>query len=324
MLILSFRDMSTPRCSAVTAAEPYFIDGIAPAFPWSPAPGRALRAGDREWLEVTRTVKDKHVCFLVHGFNVDRDGGYTGLGAMAQEMAGGGALAGAVPPIDLRTTGVDVVVPVLWAGDWYLPINYPFLLGDIRATARHFAEFIWSAASQMRRVSFVTHSMGARVVLETVLQTLSAQGGHRLPVFDTAIFTAAAVTDQALGLDWYAPAVAAFRRIAVVSSTADEVLGGAFPAGNAVEEALWWNDPGRDVALGLDGPQLAPAAPARAKTTWYPQSDHKHADYLPRPLAPDSPPKYANGWSDKRLKVAETAQGILDDGATAIPARPIP
>ena len=322
MLILSFRDMSTPRCSAVTSAAGYRLGPIAPSFPWKPAPGRALRLAD--WLEVQRLVQGRHVCFLVHGFNVDRDGGYTGLGAMAQEMAGNGALTLANPPVDLRTSGVDVVVPVLWAGDWYLPINYPFLLGDVRATARHFAEFIWSSASQMRRVSFVTHSMGARVVLEAVLATLSAQGRFALPMFDTAIFTAAAVTDQALDLPEFAPAVAAFRRIAVVSSTADSVLSGAFPLGNAVEEALWWNDRGRDVALGLDGPQLSPAAAARGKTVWYPQSDHDHGDYLPRPLAPDSPPRYVNGWSDKRLKVAETAQAVLDGGAAPIPSQPIP
>jgi len=322
VLILSFRDMSTPRCSAVTAAAAYALDAIVPAFPWSPAPGRALRLAG--WLEVQRALQGKHVCFLIHGFNVDRDGGYTGLGAMAQEMAGGGALTLAHPPIDLRTLGVDVVVPVLWAGDWYLPINYPFLLGDIRATARRFADFIWSAASQMRRVSFVTHSMGARVALETVLQALSAQERYSLPVFDTAVFTAAAVTDQALDLAYFAPAVAAFRRIAVVSSTADEVLSGAFPWGNAAEEALWWNDPGRDVALGLDGPQLSLAAAARAKTSWYPQGDHKHSDYLPRPLAPDVPARYVNGWSDKRLRVAETAQAVLDGAAAPIPRQPIP
>jgi hypothetical protein len=326
MLVLSFRDMSIPRCSAVTTAAAYWLRPVTPALAWKPAPGSLLKLA--AWNDVANYLRGKHVCFLVHGFNVDRDGGYTGLGALAQELEGGGALAGLpASPVDLHAAGVEAVVSVLWAGDWYLPINYPFLLPDIRATGRHFAEFIWSSASQMRRVSFVTHSMGARVVLETVQQAIAGAGPTvRMPVFDTAIFAAAAVSDDVLDDPDYALAADAFRTVTVVSSTGDTVLSGAFPAGNLVEQALWANDQGSDTALGRDGPQLKPDSRARGKTTWYPLTDHLHSDYLPSPLADAPPPgpAFPNGWSDKRLLVGRIAQAALDRTAAPIPPQPLP
>ncbi|HEY4029000.1 MAG TPA: alpha/beta hydrolase [Caulobacteraceae bacterium] len=311
MFVLSFRDMATAKCSAVTTAAMYKVDPVAPPTVWSPAPGFTLAT----WTEVSALVKNKHVCFLVHGFNVNRDSGYTSLGAMAQEFTGAGVLGTGATPLDLQIADVDVIIPVLWAGDWYLPINYPFLLPDIRLTASHFADFIWSSATMMRRVSFMTHSMGARVALETVRATLAGKDSHALPAFDTAILTAAAVADDILDQADFADTVAAFRRFVVVSSTADKVLAGDFPAGNAVEQALWRDDPGRDEALGLYGPRLKAGSPALAKTTWYRLTDHDHGDYVPAPATPAPP--FPNGWSAKRELIAELVQGTMDSAAVA-------
>jgi hypothetical protein len=319
MFVLSFRDMATPRCSAVTTAAMYKVDPVAPATVWSPAPGFTLAS----WSEVSALVKNKHVCFLVHGFNVNRDSGYTSLGAMTQEFTGAGVLGTGSPPLDLEIDGVDVIIPVLWAGDWYLPINYPFLLPDIRLTARHFADFIWSSTAMMRRVSFMTHSMGARVALETVRATLAGKDRYTLPAFDTALLTAAAVADDIMDQAAFADTVAAFRRFVVVSSTADKVLSGYFPTGNAVEQALWLDDPGRDEALGLYGPRLKAGSAALAKTTWYRLNDHDHGDYVPAPASPA--PSFPNGWSAKREVIAEIVQGTLDAKAvTAAAASPLP
>jgi hypothetical protein len=311
MLVLSFRDMATKSCSAVTTAAMYKVDPVAPATVWSPAPGFTLAT----WDEASAAVKNKHVCFLIHGFNVNRDNGYTGLGAMAQEFTGKGVLGAGAPPLNLLITDVDVIIPVLWSGDWYLPINYPFLLPDIRLTARHFADFIWSSASMMRRVSFFTHSMGARVAFETVRAALAAKDRYTLPAFDTAILTAGAVADDIMDQDDFADTVTAFRRFVVVSSTADSVLSGFFPTGNAVEQVLWRDDPGRDEALGLYGPRLKQGSAALPKTSWYRLTDHDHGDYVPAPASPVAP--YPNGWSDKREVVAGIVQGTLD--AAAVP-----
>ncbi len=330
MLVLSFRDMSTSRCSAVTAAAVYELAGVAPGLQWQPPPRLTLA----NWGQVRRGLAGKHVCFLLHGFNVDRDNGYTGFGAAGQEMGTSGALPGAAPPagpLDLSVKGVDVVVPVLWAGDWYLPINYPFLLPDIRLTGGYFADLILSSATQMSRVSFVTHSMGVRVALETIQQTMAKakKAGYRTPVFDTAIFTAGAASDEVLDDPDYADAVDAVDRFVVVSSRADTILSDFFPGGNAVEQALWENDPGADAALGRYGPRLKQGSKALGKTRWYeiPQGsgdrlDANHGDYFPSPWEPV--PDYPNGWSAKRITIGEISQAVLDNQALAWPpAKPV-
>jgi enamine deaminase RidA (YjgF/YER057c/UK114 family) len=328
VLVLSFRDMSTSRCSAVTSAAMYWLRPVDAKTPWSPAPGGRLTLAT--WDETAAALRNKHVCFLVHGFNVDRDGGYTGLGALAQEMTGLGPLPKLKPAslaADLSTAGVDVIVPVLWAGDWYLPINYPFLLPDIRVTADHFADLIWSAATQMRRVSFVTHSMGARVVMETVQRVVAKAAGKAIPAFDTAVFTAGAIPDDCLDLPDFADAVDAFRQVVVVSSASDTVLSGDFPAGNAVEQALWANDHGSDRALGCDGPSIKADSKARSKTTWYPipRTDfQRHNDYLPSPLDPHPTAGYVNGWNDKRVRIGKLAKAALEGSPAPLPASPIP
>lgn len=321
MLILSFRDMSTAVASAVTAAAVYDLDVTSPDFKWHPPPKLSLA----QWDDVKLALAGKHVCFVVHGFNVPRDDGYTGFGAASQEMTPYGALPGmAAPgPWNLAVSGVDIAVPVLWAGDWYLPINYPFLLPDVRLTGSYFADLILSSATQMARVSFVTHSMGARVVLEAIQQTLAraAQKGYRTPKFDTVLFTAPATSDEVLDDPDYALAVDAVERFVVVSSRADKVLSVVFPAGNAVEQALWANDPGADAALGRYGPRLKVGSKALGKTEWYeipegdddPRFNQGHEDYFPWPWQQPPDPGFPNGWSLKRANIGIIAQAVLEN-----------
>jgi len=317
MLILSFRDMTVDKRGGVTVATLYDMGAITPAEAWSPAPGYGKGVVDPSTAGLAG-----HVCFLVHGFNVDRDNGYTGLGVWAQEFAGSGPLPTAAPPLDLRIRDVDVLAPVLWAGDWYLPINYPFLLPDIRLTAKYFARFILSLPKAVRRVSFVTHSMGARVALETVRATLAAQGQRSAPAFDTAILTAAAVADDIMDQSDFAHTVAAFNRFVVVSSMDDTVLSGAFPMGNWFEQLLWLDDPGRDEALGRYGPRLKAGSAALQKTTWYPLTGgYNHGDYVP---SPGNPLDVPNGWSDKTRVVAQVVeQTFVGPAVTVVQASTI-
>jgi hypothetical protein len=326
MYVLSFRDMSTPRCGAVTTAAMYTIPSMNAAMNWFPPPKMTLVP----WQKISGALAGKHVCFLVHGFNVNRDDGYMCLGAFGQEMTKVGELSQLAPPtgpLNLLVPGIDIVVPVLWAGDWYLPVNYPFLLPDVRLTGKYFADLIASSATQMARVSFVTHSMGARVVLETIQQAVSAAAktGSRIPIFDTAIFTAPATSDQVLDDPNYADAVSAVQRFVVVSSRADMVLALDFPMGNLVEQALWPRDPGDDAALGRYGPQLKTNSKALTKTQWYEIplasgqaiGSYDHGDYFPSPANIIAP--YPNGWSDKCVKIGALSQAVLDRQAPSWP-----
>lgn len=178
----------------------------------------------------------------------------------------------------------------------------------------------------MSRVSFISHSMGARVVLETVQQATAQakKSGQRMPVFDTAVLTAAATSDEVLDDPDYADAVNAIERFVIVSSRADTVLSGYFPAGNAAEQALWPNDPGADDALGRYGPRLKVGSKALGKTEWYeiPASvGQDHNDYFPWPWSPAAP--YPNGWSAKRITIGKLAQAVLDGATPALPTKVI-
>ncbi|MDP3174515.1 MAG: alpha/beta hydrolase [Phenylobacterium sp.] len=316
MLVLSFRDLAASRAGAVTPGVMLSLGGaIGPAFDWNdPASLRdRLRSGAATYVGDQQTraqLSGKSLCFLIHGFNVNRDRGYAGLGALAQELLGLGPspVPGGVdgPP----AAGADLVIPVLWPGDWWLPgVNYPFELADAHETAQRFAEFLAGPALRAASLSFVTHSMGARVALETL-----AQARWAAPT-DALVLTAPAVDDDALDDPRYAPAVAAVRRIMVVSSVKDSVLRDAFPLGDRVEAALWRGEHSSSRALGAFGPRLKPGSPAAAKLRWFPigpGDDYGHGDYVPGPWKTDEQP---NGWTPKRARVGGFLRSAFSGGA---------
>lgn len=336
MYVLAFRDMHHRDRGGVTTAGLYRIDGVDAAYSWNPA--RPLELKPADVGRFAQDVQGAHVCFLVHGFNVNRDEGYTGGGAMAQEFKGEGPLptlpGGAA--LNLLTPGADLFIPVLWPGDWLVPLNYPFVLKSARAVGRNFAQFLTSRSATMRRVSFFSHSFGVRVVLETMQNALRPPPGntgrsHAPPAFDTAVLTAAAAPETVLESPFYADAVAALRHIHVVSARTDEVLTNWFPIGNAVEKALWKNDPGPNIAMGRDGPVLSATAAARAKTSWFVVTDthgpmgqvieQRHGDYMPAPLDPPHHANLPNGWTDKRERISSLTQALLDGTAPPWAAR---
>ena len=73
-------------------------------------------------------------------------------------------------------TGADLVIPVLWPGDGFIGWSYLTATQHSKATGARFATFLASAAFTAAEVSFISHSLGARVVLETV----SLIGGETL------------------------------------------------------------------------------------------------------------------------------------------------
>jgi len=323
MYVLAFRDMALRARGGVTSAALYEVDPLDPAYGWSPFQPQTLKPVDP--IAFGQATQGAHVCFIVHGFNVNRDSGFGEAGSMAQEFQGQGPMSQLPPPavLNLLTPNVQFFVPVLWPGDWWLPINYPFVLPKARDVGRRFAQFLMSSRSTLSRVSFFTHSFGARVFLETVQNVIKpdgvvGQGRATPPAFDTAVVTAGAATETVLDSPFYADAIGALRRVVVVSAATDEVLTNWFPAGNAVEKALWKNDPGPNIALGRDGPVLASTSSARGKTDWYVVTDthsaaggaitQLHSDYMPNPEQANRGP---NGWTDQREVIAKLTQAML-------------
>jgi hypothetical protein len=298
---LAFRDIASSS-TGVTSGELYALDQAGPALTWPQA--RLTGADWVPWAQVPDVFRNQRVCFVIHGFNTNVDHGVKAGGPMSQEYEGLG-------PLGLAMSGADIVVTVLWPGDGLIGWSWFTALAHTKTVGARFADFLTSSAFTGSEVSFISHSLGARVVLETVAQTSRRTSRIR---FDTAVLTAAAVDDTALDDERLAAGSAALRRIVILSSVADGVLKVFFTAGAAVESALW-NDYDTDLrALGRYGPAFKADSASPAKTEWYDilsSEGQDHGDYLPMGWAPPPPPP-PNGWSSKRQKVARFCCDVFD------------
>ncbi len=333
MYIISFRDLAAAKSGAVTPAAVFWIDGVGADFAWNDPASLRRRFADRSaryvpWDEVRTALAGKHVCFVIHGFNVGRDDGYASCGALSQQLSGQGKPwpDTTVTSIESATGGVGLLMPVLWPGDGLVPgISYPTEMGDVYETGRRFAEFLLSEARGLSRASFISHSLGARVVLETVQRTMAAGKGVP-PRFETAVLTAPAADDGVLDEPRYGAAVAALRRIVIVSSQEDDVLEDVFPAGDRVESWIWSRERASKRALGYSGPRkLKKASPAAGKLEWFDATTDSvgHDGYFPTPLErPDA--KWATwprGWTRLRAKQAGFLHTLFGGGEPAWPTK---
>lgn len=207
------------------------------------------------------------VAFLVHGFNVNENDGRSGLGLFAARERP-----------DLPD---HALVTVLWPGDHFLrAASYPFEGDDADDTADALASFIMDLLQGTSVYSFVGHSLGCRVVMETVSRLSKAW-------VDQVCLMAAAIDDDALA-DPKAYRNAASKkanRVAVLSSTEDRVLKLAYPLGDFLQSLIffWRDDPGW--ALGLRGPHPADF-PAGSVVSQIPESrGARHGHYIPAPSA---------------------------------------
>lgn len=194
--------------------------------------GDALRAAEQ-------------VAVLVHGFNVNRPSGTEAFRRL------GGVVAGPA----------CVALVVTWPGDsWAGPLGYPLEGNDADDSAEELARFLDRELPAWADLSFASHSLGARVVFETI---------RRLPprfMVREVCVTAAAVDDVSLNRRGrYAGVADGSRRTTVLASRADRVLTWAYPAGDLVQSWLfaWKEQAGR--ALGLRGPRQVADDPTSPK-----------------------------------------------------------
>lgn len=237
-----------------------------------------------------REVQGRDLLLATHGFNVSGERGMQALG-------GWEALCGLPNP--------STYVGVLWPGDSrFLPIvDYPMEGSVALKSGRLLARFLNRYATGAATVSFSSHSLGARVLLETV-RNLDR------PVH-TALLMAAAIEADCLTRE-YADAAAKIGRILVLASEADLVLQFAFPMGNAFGELVMRGDPYATRALGRDGPETTIGLSAECRSWQIPKGwKFGHGDYLPGkdldlpfPFPPpqpapgpdDAPPRPTPGW----------------------------
>ncbi len=216
-------------------------------------------------------IRNRDVLLATHGFNVNRACGRRSLSYWES----------------LQSLPDDVVfLAVLWPGDstWLPALDYPVEGNEAIAAGNLLAGFILRHLRGAASVSFASHSLGARLVLQTIRRIGGRVRVRRL------MLMAGAIDDSCLD-DEYADAAKAVEQISVLSSYRDDVLALAFPLGNFAAGLFTRGCPYWHAALGREGPESTLSG--RVEAGWQiPDAwNYGHSDYLPQhpPAVPPLP-----------------------------------
>lgn len=235
-------------------------------------------------------IQGRHVLIASHGFNVNRSDGIDCLSNWESLLQ--------------LPQPYSAFIGLLWPGDsvWAHGLDYPDEPKVADEAGKLVAAFIDAHFHGAASISFASHSLGARVVLETISQM-------SLPV-RRVIMMAPAIDDNCLTTEFQAVA-AKVGTISVLASNKDTVLSEAFPLGNFIAGILAAGHPWWHAALGHCGPAKPwPAtfqAPYELPDLWdfkhgnYLQIDHPEPATLPLPVdvpPQGTPPPPGNGWQE--------------------------
>jgi Alpha/beta hydrolase of unknown function (DUF900) len=206
----------------------------------NPNPGRPLDA------ELVQAVQGRDVLLATHGFHVNRACGISYLSHWNEWL-------------QLGDNGF--FVGVLWPGDsrWVPFIDYPVEGDEAIRSGRLLADYLRNRFAGVNSLSFASHSLGARTVLETIRNL-----NQSFPLKCLTLM-AAAIDDTCL-VGEYQDAAQQVGKISVLASSCDEVLKLAFPAGNLVSGLVTRGDPYWHGALGRFGPNPPNQPPNLAPT----------------------------------------------------------
>ena len=257
-------------------------DGCATAPKWdivSPADWQAL-------------IDARDIVFVTHGFNVSQTSGAYSLEWLSRNVS-------LIP--------ATVFVGMLWPGDAWIPVvDYPFEGGVATDCGSRLAQFCDKRCGAANSLSFFSHSLGARVVLEAV--------AHIARKARVVCVAAGAVNRDCLNMEYWDASMNA-SSISVLASREDYVLKLAFALGDPVADLLHDDHTPFQAALGATGPKLP--APPNATFPWQIPDIEKygHGDYLP-PGQPVTPPA---STSDKWFNVATFLSRALAGSAQTWP-----
>jgi hypothetical protein len=255
------------------------------------------------WPQATfdARVRGRDLVVATHGFNVSGDAGVQSLGDWE-------------PLCQIAPSAV--YVGVLWPGDSrFVPvIDYPIEGSVAVASGKLLADFLNRYAGGAGTISLVSHSLGARVLLETVR--------HLDLHVHRALIMAGAIEDDALTNE-YRDVLPKIDRVMTLSSESDWVLQYAFPTGNLVRDVLDADHPYLAKALGRDGPRTMAGLSGQCVPWQIPNGwGYVHGDYLPDgpggitfpfppamgapgpnlPAPKPAPPPWKPGWSACALR----------------------
>ena len=233
---------------AVTDPVLYEGDGTAPASGWSLIPA----------ARIPSLFAGKSILFATHGFNVSQQQGANSLGLLDNY---------------LNLTSSNLFVGMLWPGDSIIPIvDYPFEGSVAMDCGTRLAKFCKDFCGSAQALSFVSHSLGARFVLQAVTN-LSRKA-------QSVCLAAAAINRDALTTE-YAAAARNSERISLLASREDDVLKIAFSVGDPFADLLHDDHTPFEIALGSDGPPTPAPSPVLSPWQINDQDDYGHSDYLP-------------------------------------------
>jgi pimeloyl-ACP methyl ester carboxylesterase len=227
--------------------------------------------------ELQDFIHGKDVLIGTHGFNVNRAQGIECLsdwGALLVPAPFPGAFVG-----------------LLWPGDSESlhALAYPVAPRNATAAGNMIAKFVDEKFGDAASISLVSHSLGARVLLQT-----ASQMNRRVR---RAILMAGAVGDHCLSRE-FAEVPPKVDEISVLASKEDEVLRWAFPIGDLASEIVDHTHPWWESALGRFGPSPTPdryLPPCQIPKGW----KYGHGSYLQtQPPAPGTIPPPTNVQKD--------------------------
>jgi len=216
--------------------------------------------------QLLNDVRGQHVLVGTHGYNVSRADGIACLSNWESL---------------LHLAQPSIFVGLLWPGDsiWAHGLDYPEEPRIANEAGLLIGPFLEANFGDAASISFASHSLGARVVLQTI-------SNISLAVRRTTLM-AGAIDDDCLDTEFKA-AAAKIGVISALSSKKDDVLSVLFPLGNLIggimaEGHPWWH-----AALGHCGPSKPrPSnfkAPFEIPSNW----NYGHHDYLR--VEPPPPP----------------------------------
>jgi hypothetical protein len=247
-----------------SVCDPYVLEGDGTATP------PAMTSVFRNALPIL--AKGKDVLLAAHGFNVSYENGLCSLGHLEAAL-------------NMRRN--ELFLGVLWPGDWVIPaINYPFEYKIASHGGALLGGFCNRWLASARSISFLSHSLGARVVLEAIKASV-------LPI-RRACITAGAISADCLTVG-YKGATKNCGEIRTLSSMMDLVLEFAYPPGDLMADILDPDHAPFEPALGRGGP-IAPHGPTVLPSEIAdspPYGHYDHSDYFP-PSIPTLPPAHPN------------------------------
>ncbi len=212
--------------------------------------------------EFASRVEGRNVLLATHGFNVDQEDGVRALSLWSTRLA---------------LDGTWLFVGVLWPGDSkYVPIlDYPYEGVEAIASGKILAAYLNANATRATGFALASHSLGVRVVLETIRHL------DRAPV--KTVLLAPAIENDALAREYHDAAQRVSTDLRVIASKRDAVLEYAFPAGNLVGQIIMHGHPYDRTALGRNGPLYPLPGDVHVSAWQIPVGwDYGHLDYLPK------------------------------------------